>query len=190
MKSVTCAISETLFIYIMATTDWAPEAFACPICLDVLKDPATLPCGHSYCLLCIQKHWDRTAAKGSYECPQCRQHFKPRPVLARSNVLMDALEKLRLSRPDGPDTSVSVISTVPSSSDPAGSASETGLYPALPSSSPQLCPLHQQVLELYCCEDKQCICDECSFLGHKGHQVVRPDEEQQKIQVRNCIMYG
>uniref|UniRef100_A0A8C1ZNR1 FinTRIM family, member 86 n=1 Tax=Cyprinus carpio TaxID=7962 RepID=A0A8C1ZNR1_CYPCA len=147
----------------MATTDWAPDAFACPICLDILKDPATLPCGHSYCLLCIQKHWDQTAKKGSYECPQCRQHFKPRPVLARSNVLMEALEKLRLSSQDGPDSS-------------------TGLYPSLPSSSPQLCPLHQQVLELYCCEDRQCICDECSFLEHKGHRAVRPDEERQKIQ--------
>ncbi|KAF4103722.1 hypothetical protein G5714_014709 [Onychostoma macrolepis] len=87
---------------------------------------------------------------------------------------------------DGPDSSVSVSSAGTFSSDPAGSsgapASETGLYPSLPSSSPELCPLHQQVLELYCCEDKQCICDECSFLGHKGHQVVRPDEEQQKIQ--------
>ncbi|KAI2656598.1 E3 ubiquitin/ISG15 ligase TRIM25 [Labeo rohita] len=170
----------------MSTTAWAPEAFACPICLDILKDPATLPCGHSYCLLCIQKHWDRTATKSSYECPQCRQQFNPRPVLARSNVLMEALEKLRLSRQDGPDSSVSVHPEAPSSSDQAGSsvapASQTGLYPTLPSSSPQLCPLHQQVLELYCCDDKQCICDECSFTGHKGHQVVRPDEEQQKIQ--------
>ncbi|KAL0173447.1 hypothetical protein M9458_029415, partial [Cirrhinus mrigala] len=162
----------------MSTTAWAPEAFACPICLDILKDPATLPCGHSYCLLCIQKHWDRSATKSSYECPQCRQHFNPRPVLARSNVLMEALEKLRLSSQDGPDSS--------SSSDQAESsvapASQTGLYPALPSSSLQLCPLHQQVLELYCCDDKQCICDECGLVGHKGHQVVRPDEEQQKIQ--------
>ncbi|XP_016420840.1 finTRIM family, member 86 isoform X2 [Sinocyclocheilus rhinocerous] len=170
----------------MATTDWALEAFACPICLDILKDPATLPCGHSYCLLCIQKHWDQTAKKGSYECPQCRQHFKPRPVLARSNVLMEALEKLRLSGQDGPDSSVSESPEALSSSDPVGSSgapgSQTGLYPSLPSSSPQLCPLHQQVLELYCCEDKQCICDECSFLEHKGHRVVRPDEERQKIQ--------
>ncbi|XP_026138768.1 finTRIM family, member 86 [Carassius auratus] len=167
----------------MATTE---EAFACPICLDILKDPATLPCGHSYCLLCIQKHWDQTAKKGSYECPQCRQHFKPRPVLARSNVLMEALEKLRLGRQDGPDSSVSESPEALSSSDPEGSsgapASQTGLYPSLPSSSPQLCPIHQQVLELYCCDDKQCICDECSFLGHKGHQVVRPDEERLKIQ--------
>ncbi|XP_067308027.1 finTRIM family, member 86 [Pseudorasbora parva] len=168
----------------MATTAWAPDTFACPICLEILKDPATLPCGHTYCLLCIQKHWDQPATKGSCECPQCRQRFKPRPVLARSNVLMEAMEKLRLSEQDVPDSPS--YPEVPPSTEALGSpvapASQAGLYPALPSSSPHLCPLHQQVLELYCCDDKQCICDECSLMGHKGHQVVRPDEEQHKIQ--------
>lgn len=182
LKPLDCP--STSISSVMATTAWAPEAFACPICLEILKDPATLPCGHTYCLLCIQKHWDQPATKGSCECPQCRQHFNPRPVLARSNVLMEAMEKLRLSGQDVPNSSW--CPEVPSSTDAVGSsvlaASQAGLYPALPSSSPQLCPLHQQVLELYCCDDKQCICDECSLLGHKGHQVVRPDEEQQKIQ--------
>ncbi|XDV31482.1 hypothetical protein PO909_002474, partial [Leuciscus waleckii] len=148
----------------MASAAWAPEAFACPICLETLSDPATLPCGHTYCLLCIQKHWDQPSTKGSCECPQCRQRFTPRPVLARSNVLMEALEKLRLSESEH------------SASPPSG------LYPALPTGSPELCPLHQQLLELYCCHDQQRICDECGLLGHKGHQVVRPDEQQLKIQ--------
>ncbi|XP_056099788.1 finTRIM family, member 86 [Rhinichthys klamathensis goyatoka] len=148
---------------------WAPEAFACPICLETLSDPATLPCGHTYCLVCIQKHWDQPSSKGSCECPQCRQRFTPRPVLARSNVLMEALEKLRLSERDGPPS-------VPVCAEPSG------LYPALPTGSPELCPLHQQPLELYCCLDQQRVCDECGLLGHKGHQVVRPDEQQHKIQ--------
>lgn len=154
----------------MASSAWAPEAFSCPICLEILRDPATLPCGHTYCLLCIRTHWDQAAAKGC-ECPQCRQRFQPRPVLARSNVLMEAMEKLRLSGPDLPST-------------------QPGLYPALPSSSPQLCPLHQQVLELYCCHEKLSVCEECGLLGHKGHQVVRPDEERQKIQVRVPLHVG
>ncbi|KAG1935429.1 tripartite motif-containing protein [Pimephales promelas] len=153
----------------MASAAWSPEAFACPICLETLSDPATLPCGHTYCLVCIQKHWDQPSSKGSCECPQCRQRFTPRPVLARSNVLMEALEKLRLSERDGPPS-------VPVCAEPSG------LYPTLPTGSPELCPLHQQPLELYCCLDQQRVCDECGLLGHKGHQVVRPDEQQHKIQ--------
>ncbi|KAL7397755.1 hypothetical protein ABVT39_027434 [Epinephelus coioides] len=47
------------------------ETLSCSICLDLLKDPGTLPCGHSYCINCIQSFWDGEDEKRIYSCPQC-----------------------------------------------------------------------------------------------------------------------
>ncbi|XP_064858929.1 tripartite motif-containing protein 16-like isoform X2 [Oncorhynchus nerka] len=71
------------------------ELFCCSICLDLLKDPVTTACGHSYCMGCIKESWDQDDLKGFYSCPQCRETFIPRPVLNRSTVLTEMVEKLR-----------------------------------------------------------------------------------------------
>ncbi|XP_015225398.1 PREDICTED: E3 ubiquitin/ISG15 ligase TRIM25-like [Cyprinodon variegatus] len=71
------------------------DQFNCSICLDVLKQPVTIPCGHSYCSDCIQNYWDQDDFLGIFVCPQCRQSFSPRPVLARSTMLADVVEKFK-----------------------------------------------------------------------------------------------
>ncbi|XP_029380843.1 E3 ubiquitin/ISG15 ligase TRIM25-like isoform X2 [Echeneis naucrates] len=71
------------------------DQFNCSICLDVLKDPVTIPCGHSYCSDCIQDYWDQDDYLGVFVCPQCRQNFSPRPALARSTMLADVVEKFK-----------------------------------------------------------------------------------------------
>ncbi|XP_068196788.1 finTRIM family, member 67 [Antennarius striatus] len=71
------------------------DQFNCSICLDVLRDPVTIPCGHSYCLDCIQNCWDQGDSLEIFVCPQCRKNFTPRPLLARNTMLADVVEKFR-----------------------------------------------------------------------------------------------
>ncbi|XP_071360260.1 E3 ubiquitin/ISG15 ligase TRIM25-like [Trachinotus anak] len=77
---------------------YTQELFNCSICLQLLEDPVTTACGHSYCATCINTFWDRGNTRGgTYSCPQCRETFHPRPVLKRNTLLADLLEEHRTS---------------------------------------------------------------------------------------------
>ena len=56
---------------------------SCQICKDVLKSPMLLPCGHTYCSLCIQ----RWLGEKRY-CPTCREEFDQHHALLRKNIAL------------------------------------------------------------------------------------------------------
>lgn len=170
----------------MASAWTEEESFACPVCLETLKDPATLPCGHSYCLACIQSHWDKGDSKGEHSCPQCRQVFNPRPSLARSTLLVEAMEKLRTNSLK--QRSFTAASSAPLSMpiylelQPDTRPQMGSVYPQLPSVEPRPCLQHGRPLDLFCHEDKECVCEVCCQYGHRGHRVVKLKEERNERQ--------
>lgn len=49
----------------------------CPVCFDVLVDPCSLNCGHTFCELCLASVWKAEEEKWrdsprSIQCPTCR----------------------------------------------------------------------------------------------------------------------
>ncbi|KAK3608721.1 hypothetical protein CHS0354_007385, partial [Potamilus streckersoni] len=59
------------------TEEQLPEVLQCPICLETLRRPKILPCGHRYCTSCLQSHIiSKVVNKGVHQacfsCPVCR----------------------------------------------------------------------------------------------------------------------
>ncbi|XP_007909819.2 E3 ubiquitin/ISG15 ligase TRIM25 [Callorhinchus milii] len=75
------------------------EDLTCSICLGVFEFPVTVPCGHSFCLSCLQQFWcgDRQFLLG-FTCPQCRTAFTTKPELKKNNVLCTVVEEFLRSR--------------------------------------------------------------------------------------------
>ncbi|KAI5094587.1 finTRIM family, member 16 isoform X1 [Silurus meridionalis] len=168
--------------------------------ISVDQDLVTVPCGHSFCKVCINDCWDQEEQKGVYSCPQCRHTFTPRPVLHRNNMLAEVVEKLKnktevqAASPDhcyaGPGDVECDFCTgrkhkaVKSCLVCVTSFCEIHLKPhldvpalkkhTLTEASAKLqekiCSEHDEVLKIYCRTDQISICSLCML--DKGHDAV------------------
>ncbi|XP_017542043.1 E3 ubiquitin/ISG15 ligase TRIM25 [Pygocentrus nattereri] len=182
------------------------EQFTCPICLDLLRDPVAIPCGHSYCMSCIDVYWTNNDTRKAVSCPQCRQSFNPKPILNRNTILAEMVEKLKVAV----QPSVrSVASEVECDlcTETGGKAVKSCLVclvsyceahlqphyrsPALKKHQlveasrhlqEKICPQHNKLLEIYCQTDQRCICLLCVIDGHKGHDTSSAASEGAKQQ--------
>ncbi|XP_042573455.1 bifunctional apoptosis regulator-like isoform X2 [Cyprinus carpio] len=66
--------------------------FTCHCCYQVLVDPTTLTCGHSFCRHCLANWWASALPRVRRDCPECRAVWTGFPKV---NILLrDAVEKL------------------------------------------------------------------------------------------------
>nr|XP_055057346.1 tripartite motif-containing protein 16 [Misgurnus anguillicaudatus] len=185
------------------------EQFSCSVCLEVLWDPVTIPCGHSYCMECIKGYWKKCELKEEYSCPQCRRTFSPKPPLSKNTMLADIVEKLR--RTNFQDVPQSQAKAADVECDVCTGKKHRAVtfcvkcqtsyceihlklhnernrgrnHQLVEVTKPPLkriCSRHNKLKEVYCRTDHQCICSSCGKDGHKGHSIVSLMEERAEKQ--------
>ncbi|XP_063051888.1 tripartite motif-containing protein 16-like [Engraulis encrasicolus] len=177
------------------------DSFTCPVCLELLRDPVTIPCGHNFCMRCINGCWDQEDWKRKYSCPLCKHTFDSRPVLYKNPLMAEMVEKfgktsIQAAAPArcyaGPGDAACDVCTgrklkaVKSCLECLVSYCDTHLRvhdEAIPGRNhtmvdatgqlqEMICPRHKKVFEIFCRTDQSCICYLCTMDDHKGHDTI------------------
>ncbi|XP_067113972.1 E3 ubiquitin-protein ligase TRIM69 isoform X4 [Osmerus mordax] len=145
----------------------------CSICLDLFKQPVSLPCDHTFCQGCIAGYWAGPRGSGqggTGSCPQCRkvflgQSYRPNRIVA--NIVESYCQGLEESEAS------------------AGVGGRLGDVEGAekPTARP-LCVRHKEELKLYCEEDQELVCLVCGLSQeHRNHNLVCVLEAQQRHRV-------
>lgn len=132
------------------------DEVTCPICLELLTEPLSIDCGHSFCQACIMGNSDKSvrSQQGKSSCPVCQTTYQPGTLRPNRHlaVIVKRLKEVML----GPGKQLEVI----------------------------VCALHGEKLQLFCKEDGNLICWLCErSQEHRGHHTFLMEEVAQEYQV-------
>uniref|UniRef100_A0A2I3HFR6 RING-type E3 ubiquitin transferase n=4 Tax=Nomascus leucogenys TaxID=61853 RepID=A0A2I3HFR6_NOMLE len=131
------------------------EEVTCPICLELLIEPLSIDCGHSFCQACITPNSGESVIgqEGERSCPVCQTSYQPgnlRPNRHLANIVR-RLREVAL----GPGKQLKAV----------------------------LCADHGEKLQLFCQEDGKVICWLCErSQEHRGHHTFLVEEVAQEYQ--------
>ncbi|CAJ1085876.1 E3 ubiquitin-protein ligase TRIM39-like [Xyrichtys novacula] len=190
------------------------KQFQCTICQQVFTDPVTTPCGHNFCLSCIQSEWDSGDA---CQCPACDKSFPSRPEISintafkeladtfRNLIVCSSASPLSAAKPgevvcDVCATTSLQVKALKSCLVCLTSYCEAHLEPhrrvatlkvhklinPVKNLQDRMCKKHDRLLEMFCRDEQKCVCQFCTETEHKGHRVVTIEQEsgERKVQMK------
>uniref|UniRef100_A0A8K9UHF6 RING-type domain-containing protein n=1 Tax=Oncorhynchus mykiss TaxID=8022 RepID=A0A8K9UHF6_ONCMY len=187
------------------------DHFRCSVCTEVLKEPVSIPCGHSYCRRCIETFWNQT----DYYCPQCRKRFRTRPDLLTNSALEKVIEKLHQAGFKVPalpkhcyagpgDVACDFctekqLKAVKSCLTCTASYCESHvrhhytvaalqrhtLVEVSGNLEQKLCQLHHRALEVFCKTDHVSVCLVCALQDHRNHDVIKNERDTKETKITN-----
>ncbi|XP_034368493.2 LOW QUALITY PROTEIN: tripartite motif-containing protein 30A-like [Arvicanthis niloticus] len=124
------------------------EEVTCPICLELLKEPVSVDCNHSFCRACITLNYESNRnRKGEVKCPVCRVPY-PFGNLKPNRQVANIVERLQ------------GFKSIPEEEQKV-----------------TVCAHHGEKLQLFCKEDMMAICWLCErSQEHRGHQTALIEE--------------
>ncbi|XP_005999986.1 E3 ubiquitin/ISG15 ligase TRIM25 [Latimeria chalumnae] len=188
------------------------EELTCSICLSTFENPVTTPCGHNFCLDCLEMTWmTGRSLFGGYSCPQCRRSFMSKPALQKNTVLCTvvaefskskALEELGseedLQPGDVPCDTCSRLKAAKTCLTCMASFCSTHLKPHLENAvykdhqlelpvgnlERRKCLEHNKLLEFYCKSHGKCICCVCLVSHTKSCQICTISEGRDEKELK------
>ncbi|KAM6148420.1 E3 ubiquitin-protein ligase TRIM58 [Erethizon dorsatum] len=140
------------------------EDARCAVCLDLLRAPVSVDCGHSFCAACVRallNSWPGRPERAP-PCPQCRAAVRPEGVRPNRQLaaLVDGVRRLALAE---------------------GAAGDA---------EGARCARHGQELALFCRLDGRALCRACAAEDeHRGHRTtaLRDAAEEHRVKLQLAL---